>query len=138
MLPSDSESCCCGKYSGIYWNFSERAIFCDPPSSPLPKTISSCLDACPQLVLVYIFYFFCHVAFGILVPSPGIKPGAPALRALSPNHWTTREVPILCSFKEHFVYRRSSTGIGGRSLPYVHLFQAQIEGASVAFWGLSW
>ena len=30
-----------------------------------------------------------------LVPSPGIKPGPPALEAQSLSHWTTREGPIL-------------------------------------------
>ena len=36
-------------------------------------------------------FFFGHVACGILVPRPGIKPRAPAVRALGPNHWTARE-----------------------------------------------
>ena len=35
-----------------------------------------------------------HVACGILVPRPGIKPMSPALEAQSLNHWTTREVPV--------------------------------------------
>ena len=33
------------------------------------------------------------MAFGILVPPPGMKPGPLAVRAWSPNHWTVREVP---------------------------------------------
>ena len=33
-----------------------------------------------------------HVACGILVSQPGIKPVAPAVEAESPNHWITREV----------------------------------------------
>ena len=28
---------------------------------------------------------------GILVPRPGLEPGAPAVRVPSPNHWTARE-----------------------------------------------
>ena len=32
-------------------------------------------------------------AYGILVPTPGIEPGLPAVRELSPSHWTTRDVP---------------------------------------------
>ena len=31
------------------------------------------------------------MACGILVPGPGIEPGALTLRPLSPNHWTNRE-----------------------------------------------
>ena len=34
-----------------------------------------------------------HAACGILVPQPGMEPGALAMRALSPNHWATREFP---------------------------------------------
>ena len=35
------------------------------------------------------FLWPCHMACGILVPQPGIEPGAPALEAWSLNHWTT-------------------------------------------------
>ena len=33
------------------------------------------------------------MACGILVPQRGIEPGATAVKAPSPNHWTGREVP---------------------------------------------
>ena len=33
------------------------------------------------------------MAFGILVPQPGIEPGPLAVEALSLNHWTAREFP---------------------------------------------
>ena len=45
-----------------------------------------------------LFFFWPHhVACGILVPQPGIKPVPPALGVQSLNHWTSREVhlPIL-------------------------------------------
>ena len=29
-----------------------------------------------------------------LVPQPGFKPASPEAEAQSPNHWTTREVPM--------------------------------------------
>ena len=35
------------------------------------------------------------MACGILVPQPGIQLMPPELEAQSPNHWTTREVPII-------------------------------------------
>ena len=38
-------------------------------------------------------WFFGYAACGILVPQPGIKPRSSAVRAQSPNHWTTREFP---------------------------------------------
>ena len=44
------------------------------------------------------------MACGILVPWPGIEPGATVVKALSPNHWTAREVPnftTFLKFKEH-------------------------------------
>ena len=34
----------------------------------------------------------CPMAYGILVPQPGIELASPALEAWSLNHWTTREV----------------------------------------------
>ena len=54
------------------------------------------------LYLLYIFIIFIYIylfilggtACGILVPGPGIEPGPSAVKALSPNHWTTREFPI--------------------------------------------
>ena len=41
------------------------------------------------------FFFWPHcVARGILVPRPGIEPArTAAVKALNPNHWTTREFP---------------------------------------------
>ena len=42
---------------------------------------------------------------GDLASQPGMKPGLPALEVQSLNHWTTREVPVLCSFMEvQFIY----------------------------------
>ena len=42
---------------------------------------------------VMIFFFWsCHVACGILVPSPGIELMPSSLEVQSLNHWTTREV----------------------------------------------
>ena len=51
--------------------------------------------------LVFFCFFFWprHVACGILVPWPGIKPGPPAVKARSPNHWTTREVPTYLTLR---------------------------------------
>ena len=40
-------------------------------------------------------------AYRILVPQLEIKPVPPALEARSPNHWTTREVPIFWYFYFH-------------------------------------
>ena len=55
-------------------------------NSPLIKSLS----------LFYFFYFLVtHVACGTLVPQLGIESKPPALEAQSPNHWTTREVPLL-------------------------------------------
>ena len=44
--------------------------------------------------LSFSFFFWPRrAAFGMLVPQPGIKPGAPAVRVPSPNRWTAREFP---------------------------------------------
>ena len=49
-----------------------------PPPPPLPPVSSVTLG-------------LCRIAYGILVPSPGIEPAPATLAALSLNHWTARE-----------------------------------------------
>ena len=44
------------------------------------------------------FFWLSHAACGILVPWPGIEPGVVGVKARSPNHWTTREVPNFARF----------------------------------------
>ena len=41
------------------------------------------------------------MAYRILVPQPGMEPGTPAVEALSPNHWNTREFSY-----NHFLFKR--------------------------------
>ena len=52
-----------------------------------------------QIRKAFFFFLQCHLACGILVPWPGIKPTPPALEAQSLNHWTNREVPIIIFLK---------------------------------------
>ena len=44
------------------------------------------------------------VAFRILVSSPGIEPGATAVKAPSPNHWTAREFPQITYLMNGLIY----------------------------------
>ena len=70
---------------------------------------SVCLFLCQyHTVFCFVcfgFFWLCHMACGILVPRPGIKPMPPAVEAWSPNHWTAREFPstILFWFPISFV-----------------------------------
>ena len=43
----------------------------------------------------------CGFTYGILVLWPGMEPVASAVKALSPNHWTTREFPTSLSVFPH-------------------------------------
>ena len=45
---------------------------------------------------LFIYFWMCVSADGILVPQQGIKPVSPAVKEQSLNHWTAREVPCLC------------------------------------------
>ena len=45
------------------------------------------------------------VAYGILVPQPGIEPAPPALEGQSLNHWTTREAPETFHFNSHTIFQ---------------------------------
>ena len=47
-------------------------------------------------ILFIIIFWPHHMACGILVPWPGIKPVPPAVEAQSTNHWSTREVLRWC------------------------------------------
>ena len=54
--------------------------------------------------LGYLYFLFFWPRLGpcrILVPQPGIEPGAPAAKAPSPNHWTIREVPYIVFFSSY-------------------------------------
>ena len=42
---------------------------------------------------IYIFFFGCAATGEILVSGSGVEPGPSAVRAQSPNHWTTRGFP---------------------------------------------
>ena len=45
-------------------------------------------------IFIYLFIFLsCLMAYGILVPQPGIEPGPSAVRAWIPNHLTSAEFP---------------------------------------------
>ena len=56
-----------------------------------------CFKALPLGLAIYSFVCLFtgprHVACGISVPRPGIRPTPPALEVRSLNHWTAREVP---------------------------------------------
>ena len=41
-------------------------------------------------------FIYClrYLAFGILVPQPGIEPEPPAVEMQSPNHWTAKGFPF--------------------------------------------
>ena len=55
-----------------------------------------------NVLLLLLFFWLCRVACGILVPRPGIEPRPMAVKALSPNRWTTREFPRKCIIKMIF------------------------------------
>ena len=67
------------------------------------------------MYLNIVEFLFGHLMWlvGILVPQPGIIPRFMAVKALSLNHWTTREFPHMleflfkqiCSFCYIVVYR---------------------------------
>ena len=51
--------------------------------------------------ILFIFFFgLYHVAYGILVPRPGIEPVLPAEETRSLNHCTAREVQHYTHFKD--------------------------------------
>ena len=58
---------------------------------------------CPFLfvflfLFLWVFFRLCLAACRVLVPWPGIKPVSLAVEVWSPNHWTTREFPVVLFF----------------------------------------
>ena len=43
------------------------------------------------IIFSSLFFLPCHIACGILVPSPGIEPVPAAMEAWSLNHWSMKE-----------------------------------------------
>ena len=56
------------------------------------------------LVLFLVFFWLHHVAYGILVPQPGIDPWPTAVKVPSPNHWTAGDFPPLSILKRKSVF----------------------------------
>ena len=52
-----------------------------------------------KMIFANDFFWSCHIACGMLVPQPGIKPVALAVEGRSSNHWTTRQFPKWWGFK---------------------------------------
>ena len=71
-------------------NDAEHLFMCYWPFVYLGRNI--CSDPLP--FLKYLVRSHC-VACSILVPQQGIEPRPSAVKARSPNHWTTREFPPL-------------------------------------------
>ena len=66
------------------------AIYLEEEAKGLPFILR--LYNIEKISIGFAFQPHC-VACGILVPWPGIKPGAPAMRILTLNHWASREFP---------------------------------------------
>ena len=58
---------------------------------------------CVNLDKLLLFFWPHRVACGILVPQPGIELRPLAVRARSPNHWTTRDFPWQTTYNLRFL-----------------------------------
>ena len=66
-----------------------------------------CVCVC---VCVCIFWS-CPMACGNLVPRAGDEPGPSAVKAQSPDHWTTREFPIRKLFEKRANQRQCTRSV---------------------------
>ena len=59
--------------------------------------------------IIFRDYFWPHrIACGILVSKTRIEPGPSAVKALSPTHWTTREVPVGKIITRGYIYSEAT------------------------------
>ena len=63
------------------------------PPVPSPITYYHITLLC-LFMCVVLFFLATLCGLWILVPQPGIEPGPLAVKAPSPNHWTTREFRV--------------------------------------------
>ena len=66
-------------------------VWPDPPETTASTAWSQVCESHPFPSYLPL----CHKAIGILVPQPGIEPGPWQLKLWSPNHWSTREFPVM-------------------------------------------
>ena len=51
------------------------------------------------------------MAYRVLIPQPGIRPGPKTVKAPSLNHWTAKEFPNFVSFEHNYISLWISTNI---------------------------
>ena len=64
-------------------------------AAPGKYALSKCADT-PVVFFFFFSFWLCCEACGILVPQLGIEPMPLAMEAQSSNHWTARELPVVC------------------------------------------
>lgn len=82
------------------------------PFEPVSFYSSLMFCSCLSSVLFCFFLWLSHMTCGILVPRPEIKPSPPALEAGSLNLWTSREAPLLSSWKLALPVTKASPVLG--------------------------
>ena len=90
-----------------------------PPCFPLPWGCLSVWMDFLNMDLLLLIYWLCQVfiaACRILVPQPRIEPWPPALRAHRLNHWITREIPTVDTFKSSYLWA-SQVALVVKNLP---------------------
>ena len=89
-----------GKSTGVGCHCLLRGKTLGNPFSPLPQSGSFLhgqrrMISLFHLFILFLIFWLCPMACGILVPRPGIKPVLPVLAVWPLNPWTTRDVPHL-------------------------------------------
>ena len=79
----------CGSCSAIIHSYLKKAMY---------RWTCRVQTCCSRVNCIYGFFWSRHWSCGILVPWPGVKFEPNAVEAQSPNHWTTREVPVYIVF----------------------------------------
>ena len=80
----------CGVLSWVPWHHCFLFIFNWKPSFQFSNLITT-HKQCSSSIDIPFFSLPWHMACGILVPQPAIKPRTVAVKARCPNHWTTSE-----------------------------------------------
>ena len=74
---------------GLAGTWQECNVSCLHHDPPIYRIHPTCIVL---LLLLLLFFWPHHIAWGILVPWPGVEPTPSAVEAWSFNHWTSKEV----------------------------------------------
>ena len=75
--------------------------------TPSRFVLSSLTVVSWQILFLFFFFWLFRMVCRNLLPRPGIEPRPSAVRALSPNNWTARELPLPATWNQLLFWKKA-------------------------------